>query len=85
LLARRAAVRHWLLYITGTWSDPIRHNGPFPNANCLTCHEHAQRFANGASHRALAADLAANRVSCLQCHGAPHPDPAERQVMEQRE
>lgn len=84
VLAKTAAIRHWLLYVTGTWSDPIRHNGPYPNANCLTCHAETPRFVNGASHRALAADLAANRVSCIQCHGSPHPSPEERKVTEQR-
>ena len=83
-VAKSTAIRHWLLYVTGTWGDPIQHNGPYPNANCLACHANAQRFANGASHRALAADLATNRVSCLQCHGPPHPGPADRQVTEQR-
>ncbi len=84
LTAKSAALRHWLLYVTKSWSEPIRHRGPYPNANCLACHAHAQRFSNGASHRALAADLAANRVSCLQCHGAPHPSPAERQTIGQQ-
>jgi len=83
-VAKTAAIRHWLLYVTGTWSDPIRHNGPYPNANCLTCHADMPRFANGASHRALAADLTTNRVICIQCHGSPHPGPTERQVTEQR-
>lgn len=82
IAAKGAALRHWLLYVTKSWREPIRHQGPYPNANCLACHANAQRFANGASHRALAADLATNRVSCLQCHGSPHPTPAERQVSE---
>ena len=80
ITAKSAALRHWLWYVTESWSEPIRHRGPYPNANCLACHANAQRFANGASHRALATDLATNRASCMQCHGSPHPSPAERQV-----
>ncbi|NOT58538.1 MAG: hypothetical protein HOP18_28415 [Deltaproteobacteria bacterium] len=82
--AKSAALRHWLLYVTRSWHEPIRHRGPYPNANCLACHAEAQRFVSGDSHRALATDLAANRASCIQCHGSPHPSPAERQVLEPR-
>lgn len=83
ITAKSAALRHWLLYVTKSGSEPIRHRGPYPNANCLACHANARRFRNGASHRALVADLATNRVSCIQCHGAPHPSPAERQAIRQ--
>jgi cytochrome c nitrite reductase small subunit len=84
ITAKSAALRHWLLYVTGSWREPIRHRGPYPNANCLACHANAQRFANGASHRVLATELTTNRASCTQCHGSPHPSPADRQVMESR-
>ena len=78
LAAKYAAVRHWVLYVTGTWTEPIKHYGPYPNANCLACHAGAQRFEERVNHRSLAADLAANRVSCVSCHGSPHPVPDER-------
>jgi cytochrome c nitrite reductase small subunit len=84
LAAKSAALRHWWLYVTASWREPIRHQGLYPNANCLACHAEARRFVSGASHRALATDLASNRASCIQCHGSPHPSPAERQDREPR-
>lgn len=79
--AKLAVVRHWLLYVTRSWQEPIRHRGMFPNKNCLACHAGAQRFARVSSHAAQAVDLFANRISCIRCHGAPHPAPSERQVV----
>jgi len=76
--AQLASARHWLLYIAGSWQEPIRHRGTFPNKNCLACHAGAQRFARVSSHAARAADLLADRIGCVSCHGAPHPAPSER-------
>jgi nitrate/TMAO reductase-like tetraheme cytochrome c subunit len=83
LAAKQAAIRHWVLYVTGTWTEPIQHRGSYPNANCLACHAGAQRFEERTNHRALATDLAANHVSCISCHGSPHPSPDKRLTLEQ--
>lgn len=82
--AKLAMARHWLLYISGSWQEPIRHRGQYPNKNCLTCHEGAQRFMRVAFHSAQAAALTANQISCIQCHGAPHPPPSERKTAERK-
>lgn len=79
--AQLASARHWLLYIAGSWQEPIRHRGTFPNKNCLACHAGAQRFARVSFHVARAADLFADRIGCMSCHGAPHPAPSERKAM----
>ncbi len=78
LAAKRDGFRHWLLYVTATWEEPIQYSGSYPNSNCLTCHEGTSKFDRGKSHQALANDLVRDRVSCSTCHGPPHPVPGER-------
>ncbi|MCA9519204.1 MAG: NapC/NirT family cytochrome c [Myxococcales bacterium] len=50
---------------------------PYPNKNCLKCHEHSRRFEEVKQHRGPKAGLDklyANDVSCLQkgCHDLGH-------------
>lgn len=78
LEGKRDGLRHWLLYVTGTWEEPIRYSGSYPNANCLACHAGAPVFERVAVHAALRPDLLSDRTSCIACHGPPHPTPAER-------
>ncbi|MBM4255049.1 MAG: hypothetical protein FJ147_04040 [Deltaproteobacteria bacterium] len=77
---KRAALRHWLRYVTGSWSEPITHTGPYPNTNCLNCHADASGFRHVGSHQSRLADLQENRVKCVMCHGLPHPAPEDRHV-----
>jgi len=76
--AKMDGMRHWWRYVTGTWAEPIRYKGAYPNANCLACHGGTPKFAGQAIHQAQAEDLAADRVACLTCHGPPHPAPDAR-------
>ncbi|MFQ5926863.1 MAG: hypothetical protein ACE5MH_05450 [Terriglobia bacterium] len=78
LAGKRDGFRHWLLYVTRTWEEPIRYHGSYPNSNCLACHGETQRFEEVGSHQALARDLATDRVGCARCHGPPHPVPSAR-------
>lgn len=80
--AKLAALRHWVLYVTKSWQEPIVHRGKYPNMNCLACHADAQRFKRVSSHAAQAEALRNNLISCINCHGAPHPAPPERQSTE---
>lgn len=75
LAAKLAAIRHWVRYVTRSWTEPITHSGPYPNANCLNCHAQAVRFLQVGSHQSHLADLRANRLGCVMCHGRPHPTP----------
>ena len=50
LAAKRDGFRHWLLYVTATWEEPIQYSGSYPNSNCLTCHEGTSKFDRGKSH-----------------------------------
>jgi nitrate/TMAO reductase-like tetraheme cytochrome c subunit len=82
--AKLAMVRHWLLYVSRSWQEPIRHRGAYPNKNCLACHEGAQRFTRVSFHSAQAAELTTDQIGCTRCHGAPHPSPNERSATERK-
>ncbi len=54
----------------------IRVAKPYPNANCQQCHSGTlASFKDTKEHRAMAEELAQNRVSCASagCHGVAHP------------
>src|SRR5215208_6510430 len=57
--AKMDGMRHWWRYVTGTWEEPIRYKGTYPNANCLACHGGTRKFAGQEIHQAQVADLAA--------------------------
>jgi cytochrome c nitrite reductase small subunit len=78
LAAKQTAIRHWVRYVTGSWTEPITHNGSYPNVNCLDCHANAARFLQVGSHQSHLADLRENRVGCVMCHGRPHPTPEDK-------
>lgn len=80
LAAKGDGFRHWLLYVTGTWKEPIQYKGSYPNANCLFCHAGTPKFDAVESHAAMATDLASHETSCIDCHGPPHPLPGERSL-----
>jgi cytochrome c nitrite reductase small subunit len=71
--AKRDGLRHWLLYVTRTWEDPIAFAGTYPNANCLSCHAGAPSFRTVPSHAALRTELERDEMGCFTCHGLPHP------------
>lgn len=71
--AKRDGFRHWLLYTTRTWHEPITYKGSYPNANCISCHAPMPKFREVPSHRALRDILARNEVGCFTCHALPHP------------
>lgn len=73
----------WYYYGGGfrSWSlekfhAEVRIAKPFPNANCQQCHSGSlASFKDTKEHRAMAEELAQNRVSCASagCHGVAHP------------
>lgn len=76
--AKRDGLRHWLLYVTHSWPEPIEFRGSYPNENCLGCHATSPEFQTVASHEALRPYLGADEIGCTSCHGLPHPSRPER-------
>lgn len=81
---KRDGFRHWLLFVTQTWPEPITFSGSYPNQNCTACHGGTQKFREVDSHRALSERMRADEVSCTSCHGPAHPTPAERADVPER-
>lgn len=82
---KRDGFRHWLLYVTQTWEEPIAFAGSYPNQNCTACHGGTQKFMEVESHQALSQKMRADEVSCTSCHGPAHPTPGEREDVPDRE
>lgn len=78
LAGKRDGFRHWVYYITNTYSDPIKYAGSYENSNCLACHGQTTKWEQVKSHQALAEEFATDRVTCIRCHGPPHPLPSQR-------
>ncbi|TVQ02772.1 MAG: hypothetical protein EA359_11140 [Balneolaceae bacterium] len=81
---KRDGFRHWLLYVTNSWEDPISFAGSYPNQNCTACHGGTRKFSEVPSHIALSGRMRADEVSCTSCHGPAHPTPGERDEVPQR-
>mgnify|MGYP005854746851 CR=1 FL=1 len=78
LEGKRDGFRHWLMYVTQTWEEPITYSGSYPNQNCVACHGGTENFTQVESHISLNRELSTDRVSCTTCHGPAHPVPSER-------
>lgn len=77
---KRDGFRHWLLYVTRTWEEPITFKGSYPNSNCLSCHATAPAFQAVPSHQALEGELSSDQMACVTCHGLPHPSRPSREI-----
>lgn len=75
---KRDGFRHWLLFVTRTWDEPISYSGSYPNMNCTACHGGTTAYLDVPSHLALADKFRTDEVSCTSCHGPAHPTPQER-------
>jgi hypothetical protein len=45
---------------------------PYPNSNCLHCHEDGRSYVEAQPHRDRLDALAAGETSCLKCHARGH-------------
>src|SRR6188474_3611083 len=62
--AKLNGLRHvWAHYITGV-PKKLELYQPYPNSNCLHCHDDARRFAEGPAHRPVLDGLYAGTTSC---------------------
>jgi cytochrome c-type protein NapC len=70
--AKLNGLRHvWAHYIAGV-PKKIELYHPYPNSNCLHCHDDSRRFVEGAAHRPVLDALYAGTTSCLSCHRVAH-------------
>ena len=70
--AKLNGLRHvWAHYVAGV-PKKIALYRPYPNSNCLHCHDDMRRFVEGAAHRPILGALYAGTTSCLSCHRSAH-------------
>jgi cytochrome c-type protein NapC len=70
--AKLNGLRHvWAHYIAGV-PKKIELYKPYPNSNCLHCHDDMRRFVEGPAHKPVMAALTAGTTSCLSCHRIAH-------------
>jgi cytochrome c-type protein NapC len=74
LRTKLGGMHHVYVFYLGHPMNPIHLYHPFPNANCLHCHEGARAFESDALHTAIMADLKSEKLSCISsgCHDAVH-------------
>jgi cytochrome c nitrite reductase small subunit len=78
LEAKLTGFRHLARYTTRTYQEPIKARVKFDNNNCLHCHEKAPKWLAVESHVEARQDLTANKTTCVECHGDPHPTAEQR-------
>jgi cytochrome c-type protein NapC len=65
-------LRHvWVHYLSEA-PDPIELYQPYPNSNCLHCHDDARSYLESRGHEGILAELRADTTSCLKCHQVAH-------------
>ncbi len=70
--AKLNGLRHvWAHYVTGV-PQTLALYQPYPNANCLHCHEDARRFLENPPHKPVREALQSGAMSCLACHRVAH-------------
>lgn len=60
-------------YFTKTYPKIISMREPYPNHDCLKCHAESAKWLKHDEHIAARDDLFADKMKCLDCHGADHP------------
>ena len=70
--AKLNGLRHvWAHYVKGVPAK-IALYAPYPNANCLHCHDDSRAFLENPAHRPVLGLLTAGSLSCLGCHRVAH-------------
>ena len=72
LKAKLNGLRHVSVHYLGTVPDKFALYQPYPNHNCLHCHEDGRRFIEAIPHQAVMAKLESGETSCLTCHNVAH-------------
>lgn len=70
--AKLNGLRHvWVQYF-GTVPERPKLYQPYPNYNCLHCHNDARPYVEAEPHREHRAELQSGERSCLSCHDLAH-------------
>ncbi|WP_158623333.1 NapC/NirT family cytochrome c [Corallococcus sp. CA053C] len=70
--AKLNGLRHVWVHYFGTIPPEPRLYQPYPNYNCLHCHNDSRSFLEVEPHREHRAELQSGERSCLTCHDLAH-------------
>lgn len=70
--AKLAGLQHVWVHYLGEVPETLELYQPYPNYNCLHCHEDARGYIEAAPHQGMLESLRKGRESCLKCHGKGH-------------
>lgn len=70
--AKMRGVEDFFKYYTGTYTLPTRLHDPYPNADCLKCHERAPKFVGSEAHAESLAEIRRDELRCVDCHQPAH-------------
>jgi cytochrome c-type protein NapC len=70
--AKLNGLKHVWVHYLGEVPEQLELYQPYPNYNCLHCHEDARSYVESAPHKDQLEALSASERSCLDCHGQGH-------------
>ena len=70
--AKLNGLRHVFAHYIAGVPKKIELYQPYPNSNCLHCHDDARSFVDGVAHKPVLAALTSGSMSCLACHRIAH-------------
>jgi cytochrome c-type protein NapC len=70
--AKLNGLRHVWVHYFGTIPERPKLYQPYPNYNCLHCHDDARSYLEAEPHRQHRAELKGGIRSCLSCHEIAH-------------
>lgn len=70
--AKLNGLKHVWVHAFGEAPQRLALYQPYPNYNCLHCHDDARGYLQVAAHQPLMAELRSGARSCLGCHSVAH-------------
>jgi cytochrome c-type protein NapC len=70
--AKLNGLKHVWVHYLGEIPEEFELYQPYPNHNCLHCHEDARSYVEASPHHGQFEAMRADEVSCLKCHGQGH-------------
>jgi cytochrome c-type protein NapC len=70
--AKLNGLQHVWVHYLGEVPETLELYQPYPNYNCLHCHEDARSYVEVAAHQSQFEALSSGERSCLECHGQGH-------------
>src|SRR5262249_21758802 len=71
--AKKAGTIDVYKYFTRTFHKPLKMRSPYPNDDCLKCHNEAPKFQMQELHVISKDTILSGETKCMDCHKETHP------------